>query len=174
MRQGERGFTLLELAVVIAISAIIALGAGTTAVQVIKGSHESNALMTVTNQPNNVGYWVSRDILSAQSVNASDDTGTGDTEFVVMNWNDWETGEMHDIRYIWLASTDSLQMLKRKQVIRDKNDVEISNKVTLVADNIYSANLTREDTRWKLIVEARSGGRSLNREYFISQRQEQQ
>ena len=173
MRQGERGFTLLELSVVIAISAIIALGAGMTAVQVIRGSAESNALMTVTNQVNNVGYWVSRDILTAQSVNASDDTGTGDTEFVVMNWKNWETGEMHDIRYIWLASADSLQKVKRKQVIRDKNDVEISNKVTLVADNIYSANLTQEDARWKLIVEAHSGDRSLNREYFISQREEQ-
>ena len=171
MRQGERGFTLLELAVVIAISAIIALGAGMTAVQVIRGSDESNALMTVTNQVNSVGYWVSRDILSAQSVNASEDTGTVDTEFVIMNWKDWETGDMHDIRYIWLASADSLQILKRKQVIRDKNDAEISNKVTLVANNIYSANLTQEDARWKLIAEAHSGGRSLTREYFISQRQ---
>ncbi len=171
MRRGERGFTLLELAVVIAISAIIALGAGMTVVLVLRGSDESNALMAVTNQVNNVGYWVSRDILTAQSVNTSDDTGTGDIEFVVMNWKDWETGDMHDIRYISLASTDSLQMIKRKQVIRDKNDLEISNKVTLVADNIYSANLTQEDTRWKLIVEARSGVRSSNREYFISQRQ---
>ena len=134
---------------------------------------ESNALMTVTNQANSVGYWVSRDILTAQSVNASDDSGTGDIEFVVMNWKNWETGDMHDIRYIWLASADSLQKVKRKQVIRDKNDVEISNKVTLVADNIYSANLTQEDARWKLIVEAHSGDRSLNREYFISQREEQ-
>ena len=56
MRQGERGFTLLELSVVIAISSIIALGAGMTAVQVIRGSAQSNALMTVTNQVNNVNY----------------------------------------------------------------------------------------------------------------------
>jgi len=170
MRQGERGFTLLELSVVIAISAIIALGAGMTVVQVIRGADESNALMTVTNQVNNVGYWVSRDILTAQSVNASDDSGTGDIEFIVMNWKNWETGEMHDIRYIWLASADSLQKVKRKQLTRDKNDAEISNKTTLVADNIYSANLTQEDARWKLIVEAHSGERSFNREYFISQR----
>ncbi|MFC1902323.1 type II secretion system protein J [Chloroflexota bacterium] len=173
MRQSERGFTLWELSVVIALSAIITLGAGTTAVQMIRGSAESNALMAVSNQVNNVGYWVSRDILTAQSVNASDDSGTGDIEFVVMNWKNWETGEMHDIRYIWLASADSLQKVRRKQVIRDNNDAEISNKATLVADNIYSANLTQEDTRWKLIVEAHSGDRSLNREYFISQRQGQ-
>jgi len=174
MRQDERGFTVIELIVVIAISAIIAAGAGMTIGQIIKGSENSQDLMTIANQSHNVGYGISCDILTAQSVNATDDPGTGDIEFVVMNWKDWETGDTYDIRYIWLASTDSLQRLKRKQLISDRDGVEISNKTTLVANNIYSANLTQEDALWRLTIEAHSGERSLTREYVISQRREQQ
>ena len=172
MRRGESGFTLIELTVVIAISAIIAASAGMTTIQMLKSSGDSQDLMTLTNHIRNAGYRISRDILTAQSVNASDDTGTGDIEFVVMNWKDWETGDTHDIRYIWLASTGSLQKLKRKQLTRDKNGAEISNKTTLVADNIYSANLTEEDTRWTLTLEAHSGDKRLTREYVINQRRE--
>jgi len=73
-----------------------------------------------------------------------------------------------------LASTDSLQRLKRKQLISDRDGVEISNKTTLVANNIYSANLTQEDALWRLTIEAHSGEKSLTREYVISQRREQQ
>ena len=170
MKQGERGLTIIELVVVIAISAIIAAGTGMTTVQIINGSEDSQDLVTVANQTHNAGYWVSRDIMTAQSANVSDDPGTAESEFAVIAWKDLETGDTYDIRYIWLASTDSLQMLKRKQIIRNNDGVVTSNKTTLVADNIYSANLTQVDTGWKLAVEAQSGEKSLTREYIIGQR----
>ena len=42
MKRNEKGFTLINLAVVIAISAIIAAGAGMTTAQIIQGSQRSN------------------------------------------------------------------------------------------------------------------------------------
>ncbi|MBA7658637.1 hypothetical protein ES703_66596 [subsurface metagenome] len=89
-----------------------------------------------------------------------------------MSRKDWETGDTYDIRYIWFDSADSLKKLKRKQIIRDKDGLTTGNITTLVADNIYTADLSWQDGAWRLSVEAHSGEKSLTREYEISQRLE--
>jgi nitrogen fixation protein FixH len=48
--------------------------------------------------------------------------------------------------------------------------VEVDNKTTLVADNIYAADFSPQDGIWKLSVETRSGDRSVTREYEIGYR----
>ena len=172
MRQNEKGFIIVNLAVVIAIAAIITLGAGMTTVQIIKGSQRTNDWATVVRQAQNVGYWVSEDALMAQTITIGDDPETANVEFIILSWKDWETGDVHDIRYVWFDSVDSLKKLKRTQVTKDRDGVEIENKTTLVADNIYTANLTWQDGMWRLSVEARSGEKRITREYEISQRRE--
>ena len=107
----------------------------------------------------------------AQTINIGDDPETGDdVEFIIVHWKDWENGDTHEARYLWLDSVDSLKKLKRKQVIRDKNGVEIDNGMTLVADNINTASLSEQTGGWKLSVESCSGDKSVTREYEISQR----
>ena len=170
MKRNEKGFTLINLAVVIAISAIIAAGAGMTTAQIIQGSQHSRDWATAARQAQNVGYWLGQDILTAQTVNVTDDLGTADIEFVIMSWKDWETGETYDIRYVWLDSADSLKKLKRKQLTCDEDGVEIGNKTTLIADNINTANLSSDNGTWSLCVEARSGEKSAAKEYEIYQR----
>ena len=170
MKLNEEGFTLIELSVTIAIVALIALGAGMTTLQIIKGSQHSNDWTTAVRQAQNVGYWVSQDILMAQTANVSDDPGTADVEFIIVSRKDWETGDIYDIRYVWLDSADSLKKLKRKQLTRDKDGVEIDNKTTLIADNIQSADLSWQSGMWGLSVVARSGGKSVTKEFKISTR----
>ena len=172
MRQNEKGFIIVNLAVVIAIAAIITLGAGMTTVQIIKGSQRTNDWTAAIRQAQNVGYWVSEDALMAQTITIGDDPETVNVEFIILSWKDWETGDVHDIRYVWFDSVDSLKKLKRTQVTKDRDGVEIENKTTLVADNIYTANLTWQDGMWRLSVEARSGEKRITREYEISQRRE--
>ena len=170
MKRNEKGFTLISLAMVIAISAIIAAGAGMTTAQIIRGSQSTNDWATAVRQAQNVGYWVSRDILIAQTVNVTDDLGTADIEFTLMFWKDWETGETYDTRYVWLDSADSLKKLKRKQLIYDKDGEPTGEKTTLVADNIHTANLSSDNGTWSLYVEARSGEKISAKEYEIGQR----
>lgn len=172
MRRDEGGFALINLAVAIAISAVIAAGAGMTTAQILKGSQQNSDWMTAVRQAQNAGYWVSQDALMAQDINISDDPETADEEFIIISWKDWETGDTHDIRYLWLDSADSLKKLKRKQIIRDKDGLTTGNITTLVADNIYTADLSWQDGAWRLSVEAHSGEKSLTREYEISQRLE--
>lgn len=171
MKSSERGFLVIELVVVIGISAIIALGAGMTTVQLITSTQRNNDQLAAANHAQKAGDWISQDVMMSQNVTLGDDGGTADIEFASLVWKDWQTGDTHTIRYIWLDSSDSLQKLQRNYVTRDVDEVIIDNKTTLVADNIYSANLTQQGNLWQLAVQARSGQKSVSRQYQIAQRQ---
>ncbi len=171
MKLNEKGFTFVELAVVIAISALLALGAGTTTIQMLQHSRSSTNWSNAVRQAQNIGYWVSNDAQMAKTIEIGDDPGTaGEVEFIIVHWKDGETGDTHKIRYIWLDSVDSLKKMKRNEVTKDNDGVEIGNKTTLVADNINTATFSEITGGWQLNVETRSGDKSVTREYDISQR----
>ena len=168
----QRGFILIEFLVAIAVLAVIALGGGMTTVQVIEHSQSNRDHLTTARQAQNVGYRVSQDIPSAKHVSTTDAPETAEVEFITLTWKDLESGQTHDIRYIWIDSSDSFKKVKRKHMVRDENGLETSNSTLLVADNIYSANLTQQGSGWKLTVEAVSGEKSSVKEYEIHQRLE--
>lgn len=172
MKLDQRGSGAVEAAVAIAIAAIVAAIAGMTAAQILMGSETNHDLTTTIRQAQSLGYWLSRDVLTSQAISTVDDTGTTDIEFFTGSWKDLETGNTYDIRYIWFDSTGGLKGFRRKQVIRDTDDVVIDDRTTLVADNIYTAVLSLEGGVWKLSVETRSGEKSVTREYKIGQRLE--
>ena len=170
MKRDQRGSGIVEAVVAIAVAAIIAAIAGMTAAQIVMGSEINHDLTTTVRQAQNLGYWVSRDILTSQSISTEDDTQTTDIEFLIGSWKDLETGNTYDIRYIWFDSDGGLKGFRRKQVTRDTDGVVIDDRTTLVADNIYTAVLSLESDIWKLSIETRSGDKSLTREYKIGQR----
>jgi hypothetical protein len=63
-----------------------------------------------------------------------------------------------------------LKTVFRRQVIKDAAGSPVKTSNTLIADNIYSANLTQGAVSWLLSVEAQSGGKSETREYEIIKR----
>ena len=111
-------------------------------------------------------------IPGVNTITIGDDLGTGDVEFIVMKWKDWESGETHDISYIWFESAESLKKLKRKHMVHDRDGIETGNILTMVAYNIYEASFSEQDGLWNLSVEARSGDKSVIRTYEISRRVE--
>lgn len=170
MKRDQRGSIAVEAVVAVAIAAIIAAIAGMTAAQIVMGSEINHDWTTTVRQAQSLGYWVSRDILTSQSISTDDDTGTTDIEFLTGTWKDLETGNTYDIRYIWFDSDGGLKGFRRKQVTRDTDGVVIDDRTTLVADNIYTAILSLEGDAWKLSIETRSGDKSVTREYKIDQR----
>ena len=170
MRRSESGFTVLELLVASAIAAIIGLGVFMTTVQIMQGSVSGNDRAVALRQAQNLGYWVNNDVMTARTIYVGDNITTGDEEFIITYWNDWETGDTHEMRYIYLESSDGLMKLKRNHVTHDRDGFETGNTMTFVADNIYSANLTATGSGWALNVETRSGANIATREYKIFQR----
>jgi len=170
MRLNEKGFSIIELAVLIPVVALITLAVSMTVFQIIQATRLNIDWTTSVRQAQNVGDWISRDIMSAHTANASDDPGTTDIELVFMSKKDWVTGEFVNIRYIWSDSAGSLKKLKRLQLTEDKDGVQTGDKSTLIAGNIYSANLSSQSGIWVLNVEARSGERTTTREFAIDQR----
>jgi len=170
MRRSEKGSIFINSLLAIAISAILAAGAGITISQMTTVTQSNNDRMTAVRQIQNVGYRFSQDAPMAQTVTAEDDPETTDTEFIILYWKDWETGDTYDIRYIWHDSTNSTKRLTRKQVTHDKDGVEIGNETTLIAFNIHTASLSWQDGAWRLSVEAYSEEKVLTREYKITQR----
>jgi type II secretory pathway pseudopilin PulG len=171
MKKDENGFALITLIVVIALSAIIATGAGMTTVQVIKVTQATQDQSIAVRQAQNLGFWVSQELMKAYAVTTTDDPDTTSIEFIIIRWKDWQTGDIYDTRYYWYDPESTLKKVFRKNVVHNNSGGEISNTLTLVADNIYSANLSlEEDIRWKLSIEARSGNKSETREYEIGKR----
>ena len=172
MKRNEKGFTLIGVLVAAAITTLIVGGAAVGTVQIIQGVERSSDHTIAVRQAQSAGFWISNDAMMGRNINIGDNPGTGEVEFITVYWKDWSNGDIHEIRYIWLDSSGGLKKLNRNYLISDKDEVEIENKTTFVADKIYMANFSEQDGVWRLTVESRSGTRSETREYEISQRVE--
>jgi len=170
MKPGERGLTLIELTVTVAIVALIAAGANMSIFQVLKGTERSNDHMTAVNQVQNAGYWVSRDAQMAQSVVNGDDPETPEDEFITLQWTNWENGDAHKIIYTFHDMAGGLKKLKRQHVIHDAGGVETGNEMILVAEYISSASFSEQAGTWKLTVQAHPGTGTETREYEVKPR----
>lgn len=170
MKWNEKGFTLIEVLVATAITAILGAGVTMTAGQILNSSQGNNDWAITVRHTQNIGYWVRQDALMAQSVNVTDDPETTDVEFIILDWKNWETGDIHNIRYILLDSTGSLKKVQRKELTRDKDGVEIGNETTFIADNINTVNLSEQDGAWILSVEVVSGEKNSAKTYLIGYR----
>lgn len=168
--KGERGFTFIEVLVAVSVSALLAIGAGMTTMQMFTTSRQNSEWNMALRQAQSVGHRVTQDILMVNTVDIGDDPGTGDVEFISVFWKDWENGDTYDISYLWFDAEDSLKKLKRREVIRDNGGAVISDATSLVATNIHEATLTEQTNSWRLTVETRSGEKSVTSEYEISRR----
>ena len=167
----EKGFSVINLAVAIAIAAIVAAGAGMTSIHIIRSTERNENHAKVVQQAQNLGRWFSRDAIMADNITAGDNPETGDDEeFITLYWKDWESGETFDIRYLWFDDVDSLKRIKRNLVMRDKEGDIIENFTSLIGYGISSANISQQDTMWILSVETHSGQKSTVKEYKVTKR----
>jgi len=102
--RNEKGMTLVELLIAMAVTAIILGGITATLWQVFTVNSRSVNHMTAVRQVQSAGYWVSQDALMAQSVNAT----MASSAILQLKWIEWD-GVVHDIVY----SIDNNSRLKR-------------------------------------------------------------
>ena len=132
MKQGEKGFSLIELIVVTAVIALIAGAATMTVFQVVKSTEGSNDRMTAGNQVQNAGYWINRDAQMAESVTTDNLTPP---DFLILKWTDWgydEDSIYHSVVYSLENVSGSIGKLKRTHQDSVGTDEQL-----LVAEYIY-------------------------------------
>jgi len=116
INENQRGFTLVELIIAVAITGIIIGAATTTIFQVFSGNERTSNHMTAVKQVQNAGYWISHDAQMAQDVVPD----TGDTGFpLTLTWIDWD-GTVNEVTYTIVDSE-----LKRSHYINGNTEVSI-------------------------------------------------
>ncbi len=94
LKRNQRGFTLIELMIAVAIGSLVTGAATMTISQVFTGSARSSNHMIAVRQVQNAGYWVSRDAQMAQTV-----VTTGATGFpLTLTWIEWD-GTVNEVTY---------------------------------------------------------------------------
>jgi len=101
INENQRGFTLVELIIAVAITGIIVGAITMTIFQVFSGNERTSNHMTAVKQVQNAGYWISHDAQMAWSVEPADesvDEPDGTRFPLTLTWIDWD-GTMNEITY---------------------------------------------------------------------------
>ncbi len=99
INKNQLGFTLIELALAIAISGVITGGITMTIFSVVNGNIRTSNHMTVVRQVQNAGYWVSHDALMAQAEPVIMTNGSGQLVSITLTWAEWGSGGAHQVTY---------------------------------------------------------------------------
>jgi len=141
MRNGEKGYTLIELIIAITIMVLVSGAASIAIFQILKGTETNNTHMSAVRQVQNAGYWICRDARMAQSVNTDNLTPPN---FIAFNWTEWDAQNeeiYHTATYFFEDLTDGIGMLKRTHWSSAG-----ANEQTFIAKHIYYAPADPDDT----------------------------
>ncbi len=94
VHKNQRGFTLIEVLIAIAVTALIIGGITMAIFQTFTVSARTSSHMTAVRQVQNAGHWISQDAQMAQEVD-TDDPGI----LVTLTWTEWDDGTVNVVTY---------------------------------------------------------------------------
>jgi len=170
MKKNENGFTLLEMAVVIGISAMLALTAAVFTFHALRTTGQTRDHLNADSNVQNAAYWISNDAYMADNVVTEN---LAPPVFLVFNWTEWGYGESNIYHYATYSVdniTDGVGQLKRRY--QDSNGTD---QQTLVGRYVYfnlsdpanTTSVTYENRTVSLKMVIRSGIASEVRDYLI-------
>jgi len=89
--KNQRGFTLIETLVALAIISFISLGATMANAQMVSQTARNTDYTAASRQALNAVHWISRDAQMSHSINGT--TGFPDSENLVITWTQWDNSE---------------------------------------------------------------------------------
>jgi len=163
MKRGEKGFTLLEVLIGVAIMAIVVGAVAMTTTTLLLNEGQAAGQNTALPQVQNAGYWISRDVQMARNVNPSAPNGFPLSLDIPVDRdenNDYTIDYLFDGDKLKRQVYDSLGTLTSETFIAEYIDTSKTTFSALDAD----AGL------WKLTVRASRDETGTTRSYEISQR----
>jgi prepilin-type N-terminal cleavage/methylation domain-containing protein len=158
-KNNQRGFTLVEIIVSLALMALIGGGIATTVYQTININTISNNQMLAIRQVQNLGYYLNLDIHMSESTANGIIPGINNGFPLEINWDyqDYPGGQKHHIVYDIINGTS----LQRSDTLNDSTTSTI-----IVAEYISSISFDGHT----LTVTATVGEQSETRTYEITAR----
>ena len=147
--RASSGFTLIELAVGIAIGSVLIGGLVTSIYQLVFFPPKVQANSVVMQQAQNLSYWISRDSQMIQTIDIGDDPGTVENEAFTFSWVGLKRTDIDQNEYIdtflvrYLYDGDKLSRYEHIHVDKyDSNGDLISSndsqKATVIAEHCSS------------------------------------
>ena len=113
LHKSQRGFTLIEMIVVLVLVGLISAGITAAIMQVLTINHRASNHMIAVRQVQQAGKEVSKDTLQAQGVNA-----TGSQGFpLTLTWDEWGTNYTNLIVYDLVGTSGEGKELQRSYTI---------------------------------------------------------
>ena len=140
----QRGFTLVELMVAISVSAIIIIGSLIILhhMTTVSAEHRDETLAILNVQY--VGFWISEDVVQAQSINLGNPDGTGFP--LTIRWTEWD-GDENKVTYRVEGMIDemgyNLWLLKRTHYVKQKGEDDWNSYGTSVVSEYLDPTSTR-------------------------------
>ena len=163
MKRREKGFTLLELLVGVAIMGIIAMPLAMLTITLLTNPERSNDNNIVLQQVRNAGGWISRDVQMSRSVNATAPNGFPLTIQIPV-----DSDENNDYSVEYLLDGSNL-----KRLVYDSSENLISETFIadyVAADNTTFSTLDVDAGLHKLTIRAAKDEASVTGSYQITQR----
>ncbi|MFC2015225.1 type II secretion system protein [Chloroflexota bacterium] len=161
MRQGQKGFTLLEIILAIGIVGTVLAAALMTTTTLLLNSQQPNIQQILLQQVQNAGYWIPRDINMSSNVTLS---GPNGFPFTVNIPVDQDENNNYDVEY--LLSCDNLT---RKQY----NNLGVLASETLISSYVDMDNTTCENVTsgfYKLTIRVCLGEETVTADYEVRRR----
>ena len=125
LHKNQKGLTLVELLVAIAIFSVVAGATNAVIIQMVQSSRTS-AHMVAIRQAQSAAYRVNCDVLQAQNVSASNGGFP-----LVLNWTTWDGGKAHQVTYRLVNPSGDLYELQRE------DETSNGTLTTIVGQYIY-------------------------------------
>lgn len=136
----QRGFTLIETVIALAITGVVAASVGTALFQIQGAINSHSAHIAAVKQVENAAHYINRDVQSAQVI-----TPQGSHGFpLVLTWVSWDSDSLDYTTRVTYAldppSSGSVKLTKRLQTYQANGSV-VKDQTTVIAKYIdYSTS----------------------------------